>query len=156
MRLIVVFFFFFRLVIYAFLLGCLGDIPGGLDRGIVTMRKGEMAIFTLPSELAYGALGTTGVPPNSIVQFEVELLSWITVVDVCKDGGIIKKILENGEQNGPPGDLDEVCGILIDLTCTEYLYCCLVSLKTVSNGNYYVLSCLQGNVGRWLHCCRNS
>ncbi|KAI3460137.1 hypothetical protein Pfo_016800 [Paulownia fortunei] len=88
--------------------GCLGDIVGGLDCGIVTMRKGEIAIFTLPPELAYGALGTTGVPPNSIVQFEVELLSWITVVDVCRDGGIIKKILENGEQIGPPGDLDEV------------------------------------------------
>lgn len=102
-----------------FTLSCLGDIVGGLDRGILTMRKREMAIFTLPPELAYGALGTTGVPPNSIVQFEVELLSWITVVDVCKDSGIIKKILENGEQIGPPGDLDEIRGILIDLTCVS-------------------------------------
>lgn len=93
-----------------FLLGYLGDIVGGLDQGIVTMKKEEVAIFTLHSELAYGALGTTGVPPNSIVQFEVELLSWIPVVDVCRDGGIIKKILENGKQIGPPGDQDEVCG----------------------------------------------
>ncbi|KAL0366290.1 UNVERIFIED_CONTAM: peptidyl-prolyl isomerase [Sesamum radiatum] len=84
------------------------DIVSGLDHGIVTMRRGEMAIFTLPPELAYGASGRAGVPPNAVVQFEVELLSWITVVDVCKDGGIIKKILENGEQIGPPGDLDEV------------------------------------------------
>ncbi|KAL0432594.1 UNVERIFIED_CONTAM: peptidyl-prolyl isomerase [Sesamum latifolium] len=88
---------------------CLGDIVSGLDHGIVTMMRGEMAIFTLPLELAYGASGRAGVPPNAVVQFEVELLSWITVVDVCKDGGIIKKILENGEQIGPPGDLDEVC-----------------------------------------------
>ncbi|KAK6116021.1 hypothetical protein DH2020_008290 [Rehmannia glutinosa] len=85
-----------------------GNIVGGLDRGILTMMKGEIAIFTLPPELAYGAIGTAGVPPNSTVQFEVELLSWITVVDVCRDGGIIKKIMENGEQIGPPGDLDEV------------------------------------------------
>ncbi|KAK6116041.1 hypothetical protein DH2020_008310 [Rehmannia glutinosa] len=85
-----------------------GDIVGGLDRGILTMMKGEIAIFTLPPELAYGAIGMAGVPPNSTVQFEVELLSWITMVDVCRDGGIIKKIMENGEQIGPPGDLDEV------------------------------------------------
>ncbi|KAL0368926.1 UNVERIFIED_CONTAM: peptidyl-prolyl isomerase [Sesamum calycinum] len=84
------------------------DIVLGLDHGIVTMTRGEMAIFTLPPELAYGASGRAGVPPNAVVQFEVELLSWITVVDVCKDGGIIKKILDNGEQIGPPGDLDEV------------------------------------------------
>ncbi|KAK4434339.1 peptidyl-prolyl isomerase [Sesamum alatum] len=84
------------------------DIVMGVDHGIVTMRRGEMAIFTLPPELAYGASGRAGVPPNAVVQFEVELLSWITVVDVCKDGGIIKKILENGEQIGPPSDLDEV------------------------------------------------
>ncbi|KAH6781140.1 FKBP-type peptidyl-prolyl cis-trans isomerase family protein [Perilla frutescens var. hirtella] len=86
-----------------------GYIVGGLDHGIVTMRKGEIASFRLLPELAYGVPGTTGVPPNSNVQFEVELLSWITVVDVCKDGGIIKRILETGEQIGPPGDLDEVC-----------------------------------------------
>lgn len=76
------------------------------------MRRGEIASFMLPPELAYGVSGTTSVPPNSTVQFEVELLSWITVVDICKDGGIIKRILETGEQIGPPGDLDEVCGIV--------------------------------------------
>ncbi|XP_057776539.1 70 kDa peptidyl-prolyl isomerase-like isoform X2 [Salvia miltiorrhiza] len=86
------------------------NIVKGLDHGIVTMRKGEIASFMLHPELAYGVSGTTGVPSNSIVQFEVELLSWITVVDICKDGGIIKKILETGEQIGPPGELDEVCG----------------------------------------------
>lgn len=86
-----------------------GNVVGGLDHGIVTMRKGEVASFMLHPELAYGVSGTTGVPPNSTVRFEVELLSWITVVDVCKDGGIIKRILVTGEQIGPPDDLDEVC-----------------------------------------------
>ncbi|CAA0809064.1 Peptidyl-prolyl cis-trans isomerase FKBP65 [Striga hermonthica] len=85
-----------------------GDILHGLDRGIVTMTKGEISMFTLPPEIAYGAVGMKGVPPNSIVQFEVELLSWITVVDIFRDGGIVKRVLENGEQIGPPGDLDEV------------------------------------------------
>ncbi|XP_031118608.1 peptidyl-prolyl cis-trans isomerase FKBP62-like isoform X2 [Ipomoea triloba] len=75
------------------------------------MRKGEKALFTLPPELAFGATGSDGVPPNAATLFEVELISWITVVDVCKDGGIIKRIMEKGDLTGitgPPGDLDEV------------------------------------------------
>lgn len=68
-------------------------------------------MFTLPPELAYGAAGLNGeVPPNSVVQFEVQLVSWITVVDICKGGGIIKKIMEKGDRNEVPGDLDEVLG----------------------------------------------
>lgn len=86
-----------------------GQVITGLDHGIITMRKGEKALFTLPPEVGYGEAGTDGVPPDSIIQFEVELTSWITVVDVCRDGGIIKKIMEKGEQVGPPSDLDEVC-----------------------------------------------
>ncbi|XP_021889647.1 70 kDa peptidyl-prolyl isomerase-like isoform X2 [Carica papaya] len=72
------------------------------------MKRGECAVFTLPPELAYGVDGGNKVPPNAIVQFEVELVSWITVVDVCKDGGIIKKIIAKGETNEQPSNLDEV------------------------------------------------
>lgn len=93
---------------------CLGEVVTGLDHGIITMRKGEKALFTLPPEVGYGEAGTDGVPPDSIIQFEVELTSWITVVDVFRDGGIIKKIMDRGEQVGPPNDLDEVCGNVID------------------------------------------
>lgn len=50
------------------------------------------------------------MPPNSVIQFEVELISWISVVDVRKDGGIIKKVLEKGNKDGKPGVLDEVLG----------------------------------------------
>ncbi|CAL5206109.1 unnamed protein product [Lathyrus oleraceus] len=80
------------------------EVYAGLDDGIVTMKKGEVALFTLP------AAESGGIPrgTNSVVQFEVELVSWITVVDVCKDGGIIKKIMEKGKGNDRPGDLDEV------------------------------------------------
>ncbi|KAL8214124.1 hypothetical protein R6Q57_003573 [Mikania cordata] len=30
------------------------------------------------------------------------------LVDVCKDGGILKRVVKKGEQTGQPGDLDEV------------------------------------------------
>lgn len=85
-----------------------GKVAKGLDNGITTMKKGERVLFTLPPDFGYGAEGRDGVPPDSIVQFDVELLSWITVVDICKDGGIIKKIMEKGERNERPSDLDEV------------------------------------------------
>ncbi|WJX09548.1 peptidylprolyl isomerase [Trifolium repens] len=81
-----------------------GEVYAGLDDGIVTMKKGEVALFTLPAAESEGIQQDS----NSVVQFEVELVSWITVVDVCKDGGIIKKITEKGKGNDRPGDLDEV------------------------------------------------
>ncbi|OMO50931.1 hypothetical protein CCACVL1_30112 [Corchorus capsularis] len=85
-----------------------GQVAKGLDHGIITMKKGECALFTLPPDFGYGAEGRDGVPPDSVIQFEVELISWITVVDICRDGGIIKKIMEKGERNERPCDLDEV------------------------------------------------
>ncbi|PIA29456.1 hypothetical protein AQUCO_06000064v1 [Aquilegia coerulea] len=81
-----------------------GQVMYGLDYGIVTMKRGEVALFTLPS----GTVGADDVSPDFNIQFEVELLSWIVVVDICKDGGIIKKVLSRGERNEQPGDLDEV------------------------------------------------
>lgn len=93
-------------------MGLIGKVAKGLDHAITTMKKGERVLFTLPPDFGYGAEGRDGVPPDSIVQFEVELLSWITVVDICKDGGIIKKIMEKGERNERPSDLDEVLGTL--------------------------------------------
>ncbi|KAK7376981.1 hypothetical protein VNO80_02401 [Phaseolus coccineus] len=80
-----------------------GDVPG-LDCGITSMKKGEVALFTLPAD----GEGDVRRDSNSVLQFEVELLSWIRVVDVCKDGGVLKKIMEKGSGNDRPADLDEV------------------------------------------------
>ncbi|OAY34838.1 peptidyl-prolyl cis-trans isomerase FKBP62 [Manihot esculenta] len=86
-----------------------GKVIKGWDEGIKTMKKGENAIFTIPPELAYGASGSSPtIPPNATLQFDVELLSWTSVKDICKDGGIFKKILAEGEKWENPKDLDEV------------------------------------------------
>ncbi|KAK9055628.1 hypothetical protein SSX86_026713 [Deinandra increscens subsp. villosa] len=86
-----------------------GQVIKGWDQGIKTMKKGENALFTIPAELAYGESGSPPtIPPNATLQFDVQLLSWLSVKDICKDGGIFKKILIKGEKWENPKDLDEV------------------------------------------------
>lgn len=46
------------------------------------MSKGEKAKITCPPEYGYGKKGTSGIPPNSTLIFEVELVDfkWVYII----------------------------------------------------------------------------
>jgi hypothetical protein len=88
-----------------------GQVIKGWDQGVATMRKGERAILKCAPEYGYGANGSPPtIPPGATLLFDVELLSWKSVKDICGDGSIIKKIVESGKGYKKPTPLDEVVG----------------------------------------------
>ncbi len=61
---------------FGFVYGQEWQVIPGLEEGLGQMREGEKAIFIIPSELAFGATGssTSIIPPYTSLIFEVELL----------------------------------------------------------------------------------
>lgn len=51
-----------------------GVIPGWTE-ALLLMKEGTKAQLVIPPELAYGPMGRPGIPPNSVLLFDVELIS---------------------------------------------------------------------------------
>lgn len=55
----------------------------GLDRAVMTMKKGEVASLTIAPEYAFGSSESQQelavVPPNSTLYYELELVSFVKV-----------------------------------------------------------------------------
>ncbi|MEM9917527.1 MAG: FKBP-type peptidyl-prolyl cis-trans isomerase [Bacteroidota bacterium] len=52
----------------------LGQVIAGWQEGLSLLKPGGKAILLVPSGLAYGPAGRTGIPPNAVLRFDVELL----------------------------------------------------------------------------------
>eukprot|EP00929_Paragymnodinium_shiwhaense_P085270 TRINITY_DN45699_c0_g2_i1.p1 TRINITY_DN45699_c0_g2~~TRINITY_DN45699_c0_g2_i1.p1 ORF type:complete len:809 (-),score=179.50 TRINITY_DN45699_c0_g2_i1:65-2209(-) len=54
-----------------------GEVIQGWDKGVATMKQGELAKFTIAPHFAYGDRGVPPeIPPRATLIFEVELLGW--------------------------------------------------------------------------------
>lgn len=55
-----------------------GSVIKGWEIGLKTMKRNEIAEFSLPPELAYGERGSPPtIPPNSRLNFIIELMDWV-------------------------------------------------------------------------------
>ncbi|RUS74387.1 hypothetical protein EGW08_017842 [Elysia chlorotica] len=87
-----------------------GEVIKAWDKGVASMRKGEVAKLTCKAEYAYGASGSPPkIPPNATLVFEVELFSWQGEdITKNKDGGIIKSLVKEGSGYLTPNDFAKV------------------------------------------------
>jgi len=51
-----------------------GEVIQGWERAFQLIEKGTSAVFLIPSGLAYGNVGTPTIPPNAVLQFDVNLI----------------------------------------------------------------------------------
>ena len=53
-----------------------GKIQSCIDQALMKMRPGTKATLVCPPEMAFGEEGTSIIPPNSTLVFEIELIGW--------------------------------------------------------------------------------
>jgi FKBP-type peptidyl-prolyl cis-trans isomerase FkpA len=61
---------------FTFLLGASPlQVIRGFDQGVTGMKVGGRRVVVIPSSLAYGAQGSGSIPPNTPIQFQIDLVS---------------------------------------------------------------------------------
>jgi FK506-binding protein 4/5 len=87
-----------------------GRVIKGWDVGVASMKIGEKSLLVCQPEFAYGSAGSPPkIPPNSVLEFEVELLSFTDQQPVeGSNGCVLKKVKRSGTGYSQPGDSSSV------------------------------------------------
>ncbi|KAJ0177606.1 hypothetical protein K1T71_006479 [Dendrolimus kikuchii] len=83
-----------------------GTVIKAWDIGVATMKKGEVCVLTCSPQYAYGETGSMPkIPPNSTLQFEIEMIDWkVEDLSPMKNKGILRHIIEQGDGYESPND----------------------------------------------------
>ncbi|XP_062553119.1 FK506-binding protein 59 isoform X2 [Armigeres subalbatus] len=83
-----------------------GSVIKAFDMGVATMKLGERCILKCAPDYAYGASGSPpNIPPNSTLNFELEMLGWKGEdLSPQSDQGIVRFIQKVGEGKKTPND----------------------------------------------------
>ena len=83
-----------------------GSVIKGWDLGIPTMKRGELASFTIRADYGYGESGSPPtIPPNATLVFEVELFDFHGEdLSEKKDKSIVRRVLRAGSGYTSPND----------------------------------------------------
>ncbi|XP_050678040.1 FK506-binding protein 59 [Leptidea sinapis] len=100
---------------FSFTLGK-GRVIRGWDIGVATMKKGEVCVLTCAPEYAYGANGSPPkIPPNSTLQFEVEMIDWeLDDLSPGKTKDILRENIEAGEAGSESPKTDAVVTVELE------------------------------------------
>mmetsp|Transcript_16035 Transcript_16035/g.38052 ORF Transcript_16035/g.38052 Transcript_16035/m.38052 type:complete len:616 (-) Transcript_16035:326-2173(-) len=88
-----------------------GGMCEGFDAALKQMKKGEKAKLTIAASKAYGEEGwpERSVPPNAVLEYEVEVDDWYNVEEVSQtNGGVLVKTIEDSAHWEKPRDEDAV------------------------------------------------
>jgi FK506-binding protein 4/5 len=83
-----------------------GSVIKGWDLGIPTMKRGELATFTIRSDYGYGAAGSPPtIAPDATLVFEIELFDFHGEdLSANKDLSLVRRVLKAGSGYTSPND----------------------------------------------------
>jgi FK506-binding protein 4/5 len=83
-----------------------GSVIKGWDLGIPTMKRGELATFTIRGDYAYGESGSPPtIPPNATLVFEIELFDFHGEdLSASKDLSVVRRVIAAGVGYTTPND----------------------------------------------------
>jgi FKBP-type peptidyl-prolyl cis-trans isomerase FkpA len=83
-----------------------GVIPG-FTKALQQMQRGGKYKIHIPAELGYGAQGAGPIPPDTDIDFEVELLDFRSMAEIQQQQAMMQQMQQQLQQQGgagaPPG-----------------------------------------------------